>query len=196
MWLPLARPLLGIWPATQACAHWELNWLCFGLQASAQPTEPHQPGQDPIFYKSVLHILSGHGLHSHPCGLNCGQLRWPWTLVQSGCVNLPHETLPSWIKIHIHDFGLFLVSRGCCNEGSQAERLKEHKQMVAEFWRLAGRKPRHCFQGWFLQPCRQWAVREHLASVSLWRSSVLLRVVVSVFPHCLPSVCLSARISL
>ena len=45
VWLPLTCPLLGTWPATQACAlDWELNWWPFGPQASAQSTEPHQPG--------------------------------------------------------------------------------------------------------------------------------------------------------
>ena len=44
--LPLVRPLLGTWAATQACAlDWELNQLPFGWQAVAQSTEPHQPGQ-------------------------------------------------------------------------------------------------------------------------------------------------------
>ena len=39
------RPLLGIWPATQACAlDWESNWWPFGSQAGAQSTEPLQPG--------------------------------------------------------------------------------------------------------------------------------------------------------
>ena len=34
------------WPATQACApDWELNQQSFGLQASAQSIEPHQPGR-------------------------------------------------------------------------------------------------------------------------------------------------------
>ena len=43
--LPLAYPLLGTWPATQAGAlDWELNWRPFGSQASTQSTEPHQPG--------------------------------------------------------------------------------------------------------------------------------------------------------
>ena len=45
VWLPLPRPLLGTWPTTQACAlDWELNWRPFGLQASSQSIEPHQPG--------------------------------------------------------------------------------------------------------------------------------------------------------
>ena len=38
-------PLLGTWPATQACAlDWELNRRPFGSQASPGSTEPHQPG--------------------------------------------------------------------------------------------------------------------------------------------------------
>ena len=50
---PLTWPLLGTWPATQACAdresnQWpfdqELNWHPFGLQVDTQSTEPHQPG--------------------------------------------------------------------------------------------------------------------------------------------------------
>ena len=38
-------PLLGTWPATQADTHpdWESNQWSFGLQASTQSTEPHQP---------------------------------------------------------------------------------------------------------------------------------------------------------
>ena len=31
------------------CPDWESNWLPFGSQASAQSTEPHQPGLN--FYK-------------------------------------------------------------------------------------------------------------------------------------------------
>ena len=44
VWLPLVHPLLGTWPAIQACA-----WLgielatMFGSQAGAQSAEPHQP---------------------------------------------------------------------------------------------------------------------------------------------------------
>ena len=44
MWLPLARPLLGTWPATQACALTGVESATFGSQAGAQSTEPHQPG--------------------------------------------------------------------------------------------------------------------------------------------------------
>ena len=45
MWLPFERPLLGTWPATQACALiWESNFWLFGSQAGAQSTEPHQSG--------------------------------------------------------------------------------------------------------------------------------------------------------
>ena len=44
VWLPVVCPLLGTWPATQACAlDWELNQRPFGSQAIAQFTEPHQP---------------------------------------------------------------------------------------------------------------------------------------------------------
>ena len=42
VWLPLAHPLLGTWPTTQAmCPDWELNQRPF---VSAQSTEPHQSG--------------------------------------------------------------------------------------------------------------------------------------------------------
>ena len=45
MWLLLTCPLLGIWPATQACAlDWESNQWPFGSQAGTQSTEPYQPG--------------------------------------------------------------------------------------------------------------------------------------------------------
>ena len=36
--LPLRRPLVGVWPATQACAlDWEANPQPFGLQAVLNP---------------------------------------------------------------------------------------------------------------------------------------------------------------
>ena len=55
MWLPLMHPLLGIWPTTQACApDRELNQRPFGLQASTQSTEPHQPGHVRVIL--MLHL--------------------------------------------------------------------------------------------------------------------------------------------
>ena len=45
VWLPFICPLLETWPSTQAWAlDWESNQRPFGLQASTQSTEPHQPG--------------------------------------------------------------------------------------------------------------------------------------------------------
>ena len=44
VWLPLTWPPLGTWPATQACADWELNLRPFSSQPSTQSTEPQQPG--------------------------------------------------------------------------------------------------------------------------------------------------------
>ena len=45
MWLPLMRPLLGTWSATQACAlDWESHWRPFGSQACTESSELHQPG--------------------------------------------------------------------------------------------------------------------------------------------------------
>ena len=46
VWLPLTRPLLGTWSATQACALTgnQTGDPFFGLQAHAQSTEPRQPG--------------------------------------------------------------------------------------------------------------------------------------------------------
>ena len=44
-WLPLTRPLLETWHATQGMfPDWELNQLLLRLLASTQSTEPHQPG--------------------------------------------------------------------------------------------------------------------------------------------------------
>ena len=51
VWLPLACPLLGTWPAAQACAlDWESNWQPFGSQAGTQSTELHQPGIKKHFF--------------------------------------------------------------------------------------------------------------------------------------------------
>ena len=45
VWLPLAHPLLGTWPATQACSLTEnRTYISCGSWAGAQSTEPHQPG--------------------------------------------------------------------------------------------------------------------------------------------------------
>ena len=52
MWLPLVCPLLGNWPATQACAlDWELNQQELGSQAGVKSTEPHQPGMSVGFLR-------------------------------------------------------------------------------------------------------------------------------------------------
>ena len=51
--LPLLCPLLGgTWPAPGTWSDWELNPQPFGSQASAQSTEPHQPGLNNVFLKS------------------------------------------------------------------------------------------------------------------------------------------------
>ena len=54
--LPLTRPQLGTWPATQAFALTgsQTSDLSLGPQASAQCTEPHQPGQELSFLKHHL----------------------------------------------------------------------------------------------------------------------------------------------
>ena len=55
VWLPLAHPLLGTWPATQACAltGYQNRWP-FGSQASTQYTEPHQPRRLYILNKGSI----------------------------------------------------------------------------------------------------------------------------------------------
>ena len=53
--LPLAHTLMGTWSTTQTYAlGWELNWQPFGLQASAQSTEPHEPG---LFYTFKIFMM-------------------------------------------------------------------------------------------------------------------------------------------
>ena len=45
VWLPLAHPLLGdLFCNPGMCPDWESNQRPFGLQVSAQSTEPHWPG--------------------------------------------------------------------------------------------------------------------------------------------------------
>ena len=45
VWLPLMHPpTRDLAHNPGMCPHWELNRQPFSLQASAQPTEPHQPG--------------------------------------------------------------------------------------------------------------------------------------------------------
>ena len=60
VWLPLAHPLLGTWPTTQAWAlDWVLNQQPFGSQVGTQSTEPHQPGLnlDDILIKNIFSAL-------------------------------------------------------------------------------------------------------------------------------------------
>ena len=55
--LPPTCPIVGTWPTTQAmCPDWESNRQPFGLQACAQPTELHQPGQKSDFFKELVHV--------------------------------------------------------------------------------------------------------------------------------------------
>ena len=55
VWLPITRPPLQTWPATQACAlDWESNQRPFGSQDGTQSTEPHQLGQLSVF---KIHLL-------------------------------------------------------------------------------------------------------------------------------------------
>ena len=61
IWLPLAYPQLGTWPATQACA--VANWWPFDLQAGIQSTEPHQPGYGGFLTLISHYILSSTHIH-------------------------------------------------------------------------------------------------------------------------------------
>ena len=54
--LLLPRPQLGTWLATQACGLTG-NGTTFGLQASTQSTEPHQPGLPPQYFNSNDSVL-------------------------------------------------------------------------------------------------------------------------------------------
>ena len=50
VWLPFTYPVLGNLACNPGMCHdWESNQQPCGLQASAQSTEPHQPGQDKHF---------------------------------------------------------------------------------------------------------------------------------------------------
>ena len=51
------------------CPDWELNWQPFGLQASTQSTEPHQPGLEAYCFNllfplnNILRHLSSHSFN-------------------------------------------------------------------------------------------------------------------------------------
>ena len=62
VWLPLVQPLLGIRPATQACAlDWELNQLTFDSQAGAQPLSHSSQGWSFVLFFHLDHVsLSPH----------------------------------------------------------------------------------------------------------------------------------------
>ena len=48
------------------CPDWKMNWRPFGLQADAQSSEPHQPGQPqlfhPLIYGWALGLLPNLGI--------------------------------------------------------------------------------------------------------------------------------------
>ena len=44
---------------TNMCLDWELNQQPFGSQAGTQSTEPHQPGLEPLFLKTIQTFLPG-----------------------------------------------------------------------------------------------------------------------------------------
>ena len=55
VWLPLVRPPTGDLALNLGtCPAWESNWQPFGLQASSQSTEPHQPGLGFSFKQQYL----------------------------------------------------------------------------------------------------------------------------------------------
>ena len=57
VWLLLMEPLLGTWPATQACALTGNKPATLWFAASTQSTEPHQPGLS-IFYVLIATCVS------------------------------------------------------------------------------------------------------------------------------------------
>ena len=64
VWLPLACPLLGTQPATQAWAlDWELSKQPFGSQAGTQSTEPYQPGLERKIFNLIHPLISSHQHH-------------------------------------------------------------------------------------------------------------------------------------
>ena len=62
VWLPLVYPLLGTWPATQACALTG-NWTHDPLRSihRAQSTEPHQPGLKDEILNTQKHLILNAG---------------------------------------------------------------------------------------------------------------------------------------
>ena len=55
VWLPFTHPPTGDLACNPGmCPDWELNQRPFGLQASTQSTEAHQPG---MILNLILHIL-------------------------------------------------------------------------------------------------------------------------------------------
>ena len=98
VWSPLTHPLLGTCPASQACALTG-NWP-FGLQASTQSTELHQPGLFLILYTSSLLLSSQqHSPHSSVSWVHGKLQLLPYPLLPfmvnrgwRGCIYL-HESL-------------------------------------------------------------------------------------------------------
>ena len=88
VWLPLMRPLLGIWPATQACAlDWELNQWLFGSQAGTQSTEPHQPWLN-VQYFLFYDKMGYSDLKMYPFLLEFSSKRSRFNSIHVSCVTL------------------------------------------------------------------------------------------------------------
>ena len=67
VWLPVMYPLLGTWPATQACdltGNQTSNPLV--LEASTQSTDPHQPGLVNFFMWSNIRNLLYSFIYEYP----------------------------------------------------------------------------------------------------------------------------------
>ena len=96
MWLPLARPPLGTWPAAQTSAPaWESNQRPFGLQAAAQSTEPHQPGPRQFLLIEAA-VVIGNDL-VRPCTHTCVHA----SIISSFLLRLP-RWVSSGLRVTLH----------------------------------------------------------------------------------------------
>ena len=141
VWLPLTRPLLGTWPAIQACAlGWGLNWWPFGLQASTQSTEPHHPGHWLWnIWNGIIHVFFCVSLTSFNQHFVCDIQ--PHIVIVFSFIIVYHfiRNLPQFIYFPLEEhlspfqFGT-ITSKWCCGPGwcgSWIERQKGNQKAAS-----------------------------------------------------------------
>ena len=97
VWLPLMCPLLGTWPATQACALTG-NWASDPVvhRPALNPLSHTGQGHSFMFFTSLLFPLASH---FYRCGPWTSSIQFSWEPVRNAGPQAPPQTY--WFRIFI-----------------------------------------------------------------------------------------------